>query len=53
VLVALVVLHAGAAFYHHLFQRDATLARMLPRGWLGPADGTTTPSPQEPERDAV
>ncbi|MHC9084962.1 cytochrome b [Luteimonas sp. RIT-PG2_3] len=34
VLVALVVAHAGAAIYHHLFQRDATLARMLPRGWL-------------------
>lgn len=29
-LVALVVLHAGAAFYHHLFQNDDTLARMLP-----------------------
>ena len=34
VLVVLVALHAAAAFYHHLFQRDATLARMLPRGWL-------------------
>ena len=34
ILVTLVVLHAAAAFYHHLFQRDATLARMLPRGWL-------------------
>lgn len=33
-MVALVVAHAAAAFYHHLFQRDATLARMLPRGWL-------------------
>lgn len=33
-LAFLVVAHAGAAFYHHLFQRDATLARMLPRGWL-------------------
>jgi cytochrome b561 len=33
-MVALVVLHAAAAFYHHLFRRDATLARMLPRGWL-------------------
>ena len=33
-LAALVVAHAAAAFYHHLFQRDATLARMLPRGWL-------------------
>ena len=31
VLVALVALHAGAAFYHHLFQRDDTLLRMLPR----------------------
>ena len=31
VLVVLVALHAGAAFYHHLFQRDDTLARMLPR----------------------
>jgi cytochrome b561 len=33
-MVALVLLHAAAAFYHHLFQRDATLARMLPRGWI-------------------
>jgi len=33
-LALLVVAHAGAAFYHHLFQRDATLARMLPKGWL-------------------
>lgn len=33
-LAMLVVAHAGAAFYHHLFQRDATLARMLPKGWL-------------------
>ncbi len=47
VLVLLVAVHAAAAFYHHLFQRDATLARMLPRGWL------STPSPQEPERDVV
>ena len=27
-------LYAGAALYHHLFRRDATLARMLPRGWV-------------------
>ena len=40
-LVALVVAHAAAAFHHHLFQRDATLARMLPRGWL------RTTEPQE------
>jgi cytochrome b561 len=33
-LALLVVAHAGAAFYHHLFQRDDTLARMLPKGWL-------------------
>ena len=31
VLVALVVMHAAAAFYHHMFQNDATLTRMLPR----------------------
>jgi cytochrome b561 len=33
-LVALAAAHAAAAIYHHLFQRDATLARMLPRSWL-------------------
>ena len=31
VLVALVALHVAAAFYHHIFQRDDTLTRMLPR----------------------
>ena len=30
-LLVLVVAHVGAAFYHHLFLRDATLMRMLPR----------------------
>jgi len=30
-LIALVALHAAAAFYHHLFKHDATLTRMLPR----------------------
>ncbi|MDH5834684.1 cytochrome b [Luteimonas kalidii] len=30
VLVLLVAVHAGAAFYHHLFRRDETLVRMLP-----------------------
>lgn len=40
VLALLVVAHAGAAFYHHIFQRDATLARMLPRGWLRTGDAT-------------
>lgn len=33
-LVVLALAHAAAAVWHHLFQRDATLARMLPRGWL-------------------
>jgi len=33
-LIALALVHASAAIYHHLFQRDATLERMLPRGWL-------------------
>jgi cytochrome b561 len=33
-LIALVLVHASAAIFHHLFQRDDTLARMLPRGWL-------------------
>lgn len=33
-LAALVAVHAAAALYHHIFRRDATLARMLPRGWL-------------------
>ena len=31
-MATLVVVHAAAAFYHHLFQRDATLLRMLPGG---------------------
>lgn len=30
-LLALVIVHACAAFYHHLFQQDTTLTRMLPR----------------------
>lgn len=33
-LVAVALVHAAAAFHHHLFLGDATLARMLPRGWL-------------------
>ncbi|MDQ3228820.1 MAG: cytochrome b [Pseudomonadota bacterium] len=40
-LVILAVIHATAAFYHHLFLRDATLARMLPRGWLKTATHET------------
>ncbi|HEY5972806.1 MAG TPA: cytochrome b [Pseudoxanthomonas sp.] len=46
VLVLLVAMHAGAALYHHLFQRDATLARMLPQGWLKtPAPATKIEEP--------
>lgn len=40
VLIGLAAVHAAAAFYHHLFQRDATLARMLPGGWLEVGDTT-------------
>jgi len=29
-MIALVLAHAGAALWHHLIQRDATLTRMLP-----------------------
>lgn len=46
VLALLVAVHAAAAFYHHLFQGDATLARMLPRGWL--KAGTSTPPAPPP-----
>jgi cytochrome b561 len=43
VLVGLAVAHASAAVYHHMFQRDDTLARMLPRGWLrGGRSASTT-----------
>ncbi len=40
-LIAVVVAHAAAALYHHFFQRDATLARMLPRGWLAASSKET------------
>lgn len=38
VLIVVALVHAGAALYHHVFQRDATLARMLPRGWVDAPD---------------
>ena len=41
-LIAAVLAHAAAALYHHLHQGDATLARMLPQGWLD------TPSKDSP-----
>ena len=56
VLLALVAAHAGAAFYHHYFQRDATLVRMLPRGSSARADNSrlvddapASPPPMKPE----
>ncbi len=45
VLLALVVAHAGAAFYHHYFQRDATLTRMLPRRSSARADNDSASPP--------
>lgn len=41
-LLALVVAHAGAAFYHHLLQHDATLTRMLPRRRARTSDAPET-----------
>lgn len=40
-LLVVVAAHVAAALWHHLFRGDATLARMLPRGWLdeGRRDG--------------
>lgn len=35
-LALLVAVHAGAAIKHHLVDRDATLARMLPRAFFPP-----------------
>lgn len=48
ILLALVAAHAAAALYHHLFQHDATLARMLPRGWVRAGETNT-----EENRDAA
>lgn len=39
-LLLLVLAHAGAAFYHHLFQGDDTLRRMLPSLRRGAPDQT-------------
>ncbi|HLM53174.1 MAG TPA: cytochrome b [Pseudoxanthomonas sp.] len=44
-LVALVAVHAAAAFHHHLFRGDVTLVRMLPSRWRrqhAPASAETT-----------
>jgi cytochrome b561 len=50
-LIAVALMHAAAAIYHHVFQHDATLARMLPRGWLRVPDAT--PPIAEERRDVV
>lgn len=41
VIVALVLLHVGAALWHHLVRRDATLDRMLPARLRRPAQAAT------------
>ena len=43
-LVLLALAHAFAAVWHHVFLGDATMSRMLPRGWLKPA----APTPEDP-----
>ena len=48
VLAALVCVHAGAAFYHHFFQRDATLVRMLPARSPRITDNSTSPAATTP-----
>lgn len=52
-LIALATVHAAAAIYHHLFQRDATLARMLPHGWLHVPDAASLPPVAQERRDVV
>ena len=42
-LILLVLAHAGAAFYHHIFQGDDTLRRMLPSLRRGDAPADPTP----------
>lgn len=49
-LVVVALVHAGAAVHHHVFLRDATLARMLPAGWLR-VDATEPPAGET--RDAA
>lgn len=55
-LIAVAVMHAAAAFYHHVFMRDATLARMLPRRWLRADDAhpgdASTPTPVTSRQDS-
>ncbi len=52
-LLALVLAHAAAAFYHHLFQNDDTLTRMLPGrrrlASVAAEPQPASPSPASPE----
>lgn len=48
VILALVTLHAAAAFYHHLFLRDDTLRRMLPARRRAMTDTVTNTAPEDP-----
>jgi cytochrome b561 len=48
--IALAVLHVAAALKHHLFDRDAVLAHMVPGL---PAPGETEPAPRNPVRLAI
>lgn len=47
VLVVLVLAHAAAALYHHVFQNDATLRRMLPGRRQATAPAAIPPSPTQ------
>lgn len=48
-LLALVLAHAGAAFYHHLFQNDDTLRRMLPGRRSTPNAPSPASLPETPD----
>lgn len=48
-LLALVLAHAGAAFYHHLFQNDDTLRRMLPGRRRTPNAPSPASLPETPD----
>ena len=49
-LALLIAAHVGAAFYHHLFLRDATLTRMLPWSRLR-ADNTAVTTTTQQDSD--
>ena len=48
-LIAVALVHAAAALYHHVFRHDATLARMLPRRWLNAPDSVPSPAGNPPD----